>query len=198
MAKGTCSVVCQGVPCPRPTYAFGLCKAHRERVVTTGDLAPDRPFAQNLKWPENLLRRLVFHAPGPLTTGCVTVALKPRSSQATYRRVSVNGEARSAYVAVWEWLRGAIPEGKVIDHLCRNGACVNPGHLEPVTVRENTLRGVGPSAVNAAKTHCLRGHQFTEENTYRPPKEPHKRKCRECGRIRQAGYRADPERRSPV
>lgn len=51
------------------------------------------------------------------------------------------------------------------DHLCRVRRCVNPFHLEVVTKRENTIRGVGPSALNAAKTHCVNGHEFTAENT---------------------------------
>jgi HNH endonuclease len=60
---------------------------------------------------------------------------------------------------------GQIPDGAVIDHLCRNRSCVNPSHLEPVTQRVNVLRGVGEAAIHAAKTHCKNGHPFSEENT---------------------------------
>ena len=69
--------------------------------------------------------------------------------------------------AAYELMKGPIPDGLYIDHLCRNPRCCNPAHLEPVTHRENTLRGVSPPAVNIKKTHCLRGHEFTEANTYR-------------------------------
>ena len=63
-------------------------------------------------------------------------------------------------------VHGPIPEGLVIDHLCRNRACVNPAHLEPVSQRENVMRSpVAEGAINAAKTHCSQGHPFSPENT---------------------------------
>jgi hypothetical protein len=74
--------------------------------------------------------------------------------------------SRQAHRWSYEWLVGPIPEGLVLDHLCRTPLCVNPDHLEPVTQRENVLRGRSPQAVNARKTHCIRGHEFTPENTY--------------------------------
>jgi hypothetical protein len=48
----------------------------------------------------------------------------------------------SAHVVVWQLLRGPVPLGMMLDHTCRNRACVYPGHLEPVTNRENTMRGL--------------------------------------------------------
>lgn len=53
-----------------------------------------------------------------------------------------------------------------IDHLCRVRNCVNPAHLEQVTIKENNLRGIGLAAQNARKNYCKRGHEFTKENTY--------------------------------
>lgn len=82
-----------------------------------------------------------------------------------------------AHRLAYELYIGPVTEGKVLDHLCRNRRCVNPWHLEPVTNRENLLRGVSQSAENARKTHCKQGHEFTDENTYRSNGQ---RMCRAC------------------
>lgn len=73
--------------------------------------------------------------------------------------------------------------GALLDHKCRNHACIRPKHLEPVTHTVNVLRGISPAAKNAARTECENGHPFTAENTYvRPGRES--RECRECQRQR--------------
>lgn len=58
-----------------------------------------------------------------------------------YGKVKIGGRAHMAHRAIYECLVGPIPAGRVLDHLCRNRACCNPAHMEPVTVRENTRRG---------------------------------------------------------
>ena len=90
---------------------------------------------------------------------------------------------RFAYTA----LVGEIPDGLQIDHLCRNRACCNPGHLEPVTCRENLLRGETLAAANAAKTHCPAGHPYAGDNL---KIKRGGRCCRECERAR--SRRDDP------
>lgn len=66
---------------------------------------------------------------------------------------------------------------------CPHRACVNPNHLEIVSARDNTLRGGAPAAVNARKTHCKRGHEFTAANTYEWRGH---RRCRTCQEISRA------------
>lgn len=73
---------------------------------------------------------------------------------------------------------GAVPPGFQLDHLCRVRLCVNPDHLEPVTHRENCLRGISFSAANAKKTHCIHGHELTADNLM--PRKDSRRICREC------------------
>jgi len=101
-----------------------------------------------------------------------------------YGFIKLNKVNAKAYRVAYELVKGPIPEGKQIDHLCRNRKCVNPDHLEPVTRRENILRGEGVSAINARKTHCSRGHEYTEENTYLYKGQRRFRVCKECDKIR--------------
>jgi len=68
-----------------------------------------------------------------------------------------------AHRVSWRLYRGEIPKGLTLDHLCRVRCCVNPDHLELVTLKVNTLRGAGTSAVNARKTHCPRGHPYDRQ-----------------------------------
>lgn len=84
-----------------------------------------------------------------------------------------------AHRLVYEMAVGEIPAGMDIDHLCRNRRCVNPGHLEPVTHRENCRRG---AADRPPRKACRNGHRMTEANTFRTDRNPAHRRCRECAR----------------
>ncbi len=87
-----------------------------------------------------------------------------------------------AHRASYEMLVGPIPEGMVLDHLCRNTGCVRPDHLEAVTDAENTRRGESFAAINARKTHCKRGHELAGDNL-KITKNGRGRECRTCGEM---------------
>jgi hypothetical protein len=102
-----------------------------------------------------------------------------RGSQWGHGQFRLTGKARSAHRVSYEHFKGLIPPGLVLDHLCEQPCCVNPEHLKACTQKENVLRGVGPTAKNAIKSFCKRGHLFDQKNTYRYWKG---RMCRVCAR----------------
>lgn len=96
---------------------------------------------------------------------------------------------------------GPIPDGLEIDHMCRNRACVNPDHLEPVTRSENARRGhtgkTGATGMhNKNKTHCPKGHPYDTENTYvgKSGKKVGTRRCRIC--VLESNQRSAARRRA--
>jgi hypothetical protein len=97
-----------------------------------------------------------------------------------YGRFWLNGKSVLAHRVAYALAHGKLPsDGYQLDHTCRVRICVR--HLEPVTIRENLMRGsTTQAAINAAKTHCKQGHEFTDANTYRAPDG--QRMCRECMR----------------
>jgi len=95
---------------------------------------------------------------------------------------------KQAHKLAWEDVRGEVPNGLVLDHLCRTRACVNPEHLEIVTIRENVLRGEGYSALKARQTHCKNGHEFKGGNLVIRKKTGH-RSCRKCKQDKDRGRR---------
>jgi hypothetical protein len=108
-----------------------------------------------------------------------------------YGRTSTGGH-NFAHRLSYEIFIGPIPKGLTLDHLCRNRACVNPTHLEPVSMRVNALRGMGWAAIHARQTHCRQGHPFDQANT-RPSVNRYGfpvRDCRACSSAASRRYRA--------
>lgn len=122
--------------------------------------------------PERLTSRLKVDA----ATGCLEWQ---GHTSGQYGRIRVDGVRVQAHRYAYELLTGRqIPDGLVIDHLCRNKLCCNPAHLEPVTQRENTMRGESPSARQAVQTECINGHPLSGENLR--SRANGKRECRSC------------------
>lgn len=107
-----------------------------------------------------------------------------------YGKFMWNETVSSAHRFAYGHFVGAIPDGLQIDHLCRNRWCVNPKHLEPVTLVENLLRGDTThwGRWQREKTHCPRGHGYTTDNVW--TSSSGSRYCRSCNRERMAERRA--------
>jgi hypothetical protein len=101
-----------------------------------------------------------------------------------YGQFKFNRKMIYAHRFSYAFHKGSIPKDLTLDHLCRNRACVNPEHLEPVIQKENILRGQGLCAINARKTHCPKGHPLSGSNLYINPNGGRQCKiCRKCERV---------------
>jgi hypothetical protein len=98
-----------------------------------------------------------------------------------YGKVTVAKRSWRAHRLIYTIVRGGIPDGMQLDHLCRVRNCVNPDHLDPVDARTNLLRGETLAAANAAKESCKNGHPLAGDNL--AVYADGQRRCRECARI---------------
>ena len=106
---------------------------------------------------------------------------------AGYGVINIRGTVFYTHRLAYEWFHGDIPDGLTIDHLCRNRPCCNPMHLEAVTSAENIRRAM-------VKSHCLRGHEFTPQNSYIRP-DNGRRQCIKCIRLRTRKRDVTPRQR---
>lgn len=171
-AKSICSVAA----CLNPVRGRGLCNKHYLRAWTKGTLDAVAPL------PDYHAR---FWAKVAKSEACWWwMAYRDRKGYGRF--VAPELQDTLAHRIAYELLVGRIPSSLTLDHLCRNPPCVNPAHLEPVTVSENVLRG-NPGLYNAVKTHCKRGHEFTPENTMISPGH---RACLVCHKASMLEYRS--------
>ena len=101
-----------------------------------------------------------------------------------YGKFWLGDRKESAHRTSWRLSGRDLDPALTLDHICRNASCVNPDHLDMVTMRENLRRGLNSAAIFARRDSCIRGHEYTDENTAwstydnRPPW----RRCRACHR----------------
>jgi len=99
-----------------------------------------------------------------------------------YTRINVDKKKIYAHRFIYEYYHGQIHPDLQIDHLCRNPSCVNPLHLEQVTLKENLKRG---SNYRRDKTACPQGHEYNKKNTWYYPTY---RRCKICSKTQHQGY----------
>ena len=170
--------------CEEKHEARGLCNKHYQRLRNTGTL--NQPIATSSdaeRFWSKVDKSGGEFACWPWTAGICT--------NTGYGNVWWDGKTRSAHRISYQLTYGPIPDRMTVDHVKRRGctmrSCVNPAHLQVVTQQVNNARGTSPSAINRQKTHCLRGHEFTPENTYYHPKRK-TRNCRACLKLRASRY----------
>ena len=169
--------------CDRPLHAGGYCSGHYGQLKKGKTLAPLRPV--NLT-PAQRFWAKVDKIPG----GCWVWA--GAISSCGYGNFLHDGKTWRAHRWSYAAIVGSVPDGLVLDHLCRNRACVNPDHLEPVVQRENVMRGIGPGLAkiqNVDQTYCKHGHPLFGGNLYVQPRTGY-RYCRACQKRHAAKYRA--------
>lgn len=166
------TMACSVTGCQYPAHARGFCNTHYSKWYRQ----QGRRLRESLD--ESFFSRITI-----TDSGCWIWcgSLSPSG----YSQMTVQQKTVRAHRWSYERFVAPIPDGLVIDHLCRNPSCVNPNHLEPVTQRENTLRGISPAAKNAKKTHCIHGHEFTDANTIW---KGGTRACRTCQKAAELKY----------
>lgn len=131
--------------------------------------------------PKTDLQRLEEKYERDETTACwiwkASTSPGPKSGKWAYGILYFKGRMCMAHRVAYELYRGPIPEGRQLDHLCRNTLCINPWHLDPVSAEENINRG---RRFESEKTHCPEGHPLAGENLYL--KKNGWRECRICRR----------------
>lgn len=150
VSGGTCVV--DG--CSKRRHAHSMCRAHLGRLQRWGDASLGLVLTPAI---ERLLRRVVIDP----ETGCWVWhgALQPNGYGTIGRGGKTAGNSLTHQVTYRHFV-GPVPDGLDLDHLCRNRACCNPDHLEPVTRSENIRRGL-QGVLRPPRTHCRNGHATT-------------------------------------
>ncbi len=145
--------ICAIESCERPCYGRGWCTLHYQRWERTGD-----PRHGTKTHPASISER--FWSKVRDVGGCWvwTAAIRKTDGYGVFNAM---GKIVPAHRYAYEEMRAEVPPGLVLDHLCRNRACVNPWHVEPVTDAVNIARGQAPTILLRASGKCKRGHELS-------------------------------------
>lgn len=182
-------MLCSVSDCPQAAHTRGWCPKHYARWRRHGDPLGGTPFDRGER-----VQALIGE---PTESGCWPWCGQINDDgYGRFGKRYQEGQEVLAHRVVYELLIGPILEGMTLDHLCHwrdqectggitcaHRSCVNPGHLEPVTIMENIRR--------SRPNHCIRGHEFTEENTliYERSRGV-ERVCLQCRELRNVDRRA--------
>ena len=171
----TCSID----SCSSQATAKGWCNMHYTRWLRHGDPLGGHILGHRISAEERFWRRVDKSAGDD---GCWPWLGYRDPEGYGWFGIKTNNVRRGggAHRFGYEFMRGPIPDGLSLDHLCRNTSCVNPRHLEPVHIGVNGLRGTSPAALNFRKTSCTHGHLFDDDNT--GVRADGTRYCRACQR----------------
>lgn len=189
--------------CEKESLARGWCRTHYTRWYETGSVELGVRPPQRTDYPIRPIEDRFWEKVEKGSDHWMWIGTTNNLGYGMIWDYQRQGHSMAHRIA-WELAYGQkIPEGLVIDHLCRTPGCVNPKHLQVVTVSENTSRGLGPihgGLHNSRKTHCPQGHEYSEENTYVYERGiGQSRVCRTCAIERtQARRRKKSQESDPV
>lgn len=167
---------CVAPGCDRPRYRRCLCSTHYQRHRKYGRLT--------LPTVEDRFFGKVYAS----DDGCwIWTAYL---NEAGYGQFGDQGRVHLAHRWAWVHLRGDLPPDLTLDHLCRTPSCVNPWHMEPVSLAENIRRAATVRNYGPPMTVCGNGHPLNKENAYQRPGRRNSLACRACMREYQRNYAA--------
>ncbi|MEU8055694.1 HNH endonuclease signature motif containing protein [Microbispora bryophytorum] len=132
--------------------------------LNTLTLITDEPFEDEANFRRTPMERFMDKIE-ILDNGC-WLWKSVTNNKMPHGRFRFEGKYWLAHRWIYEQTYGPVPDGLVLDHYlfpqdgCIGPRCANPDHVKPVTMRENTLRGNGITAINARKTKCPEGHAY--------------------------------------
>lgn len=160
MTRPKCTV--SGCERPSTPGRKGWCSMHYQRWKRTGDPGDAAPAYMRAPLSERFWSKVDKQGPDECWQW---LAAKQRNGYGVIGLGGHDGRMVRTHRVSYELAHGPIPEGLIIDHLCRNRGCVNPAHLEAVDQRTNLLRGTGASARNHVKSTCPQGHPYSGVNS---------------------------------